>query len=286
MSERLEVRKTYKLYVGGQFPRSESGRVFEVNADNGDFVANMAKASRKDARDAVLAARKGFSAWSSATAYNRGQVMYRIAEVMEGRRAQFADELQLLGGGSGKRARQEVEQAIDRMVWYAGWADKLAQVVGTANPVAGAYFNFSVPEPTGIVAAAAPATPALLGLVNVLAPIIVSGNSAIIVASQTQPMVSITMAEVIDSSDVPAGAVNVLTGSAAEILPWLASHGDVNALDLSGVADAGLAVELEREAAGTLKRVHRAHTPADSTPSLQQMIAFLEIKTVWHPMGQ
>ena len=286
MSERLEVRKTYKLYVGGQFPRSESGRVFAVNADNGDFVANMAKASRKDARDAVLAARKGFSAWSSATAYNRGQVMYRIAEVMEGRRAQFAEELQLLGGGSGKRARQEVEQAIDRMVWYAGWADKLAQVVGTANPVAGAYFNFSVPEPTGIVAAAAPATPALLGLVNVLAPIIVSGNSAIIVASQTQPMVSITMAEVIDSSDVPAGAINVLTGSAAEILPWLASHGDVNALDLSGVADAGLAVELEREAAGTLKRVHRTHIPADSTPSLQQMIAFLEIKTVWHPMGQ
>ncbi|MDP2013758.1 MAG: aldehyde dehydrogenase family protein [Actinomycetota bacterium] len=282
---RLEVRKTYKLYVGGQFPRSESGRVFEVNAADGEFVTNMAKASRKDARDAVLAARKGFHSWSSATAYNRGQVMYRIAEVMEGRSAQFADELQLLGGGSAKKARLEVEQAIDRMVWYAGWADKLTQVVGTANPVAGPYFNFSIPEPTGVVVAAAPSTPALLGLVNVLAPIIVSGNSAIIVASETRPIAAITMAEVLDSSDVPAGAVNILTGSGAEILPWLASHADVNALDLSGVADAELAVELEREAAGTLKRVLRTSTPADQTPSLQQMIAFLEIKTVWHPMG-
>lgn len=285
MNDRLEVRKTYKLYVGGQFPRSESGRVFEVNAANGAFVANMAKASRKDARDAVLAARKGFNSWSSATAYNRGQVMYRIAEVMEGRSAQFADELRLVGGGSTKKARLEVEQAIDRMVWYAGWADKLAQVVGTANPVAGPYFNFSMPEPTGIVVAAAPDTPALLSLVNALAPIIVSGNSAIILASQVQPIVAITMAEVLDSSDVPAGTVNILTGSAAEILPWLASHADVNALDLRGVSDPGLAVELEQEAAGTLKRVLRTGVPAGQTPGLQHMIAFLEIKTVWHPMG-
>ncbi len=285
MSERLEVRKTYKLYVGGEFPRSESGRVFEVTAANGEFMTNMAKASRKDARDAVLAARKGFHSWSSATAYNRGQVMYRIAEVMEGRRAQFADELQLLGGGSLKKARLEVEQAIDRMVWYAGWADKLTQVVGTANPVAGPYFNFSIPEPTGVVVSAAPSAPALLGLVNALAPIIVSGNAAIIVASETQPIVAITMAEVLDSSDVPAGAVNILTGSVAEILPWLASHADVNALDLSAVADAELATELEREAADTLKRVLRTSGPADQTPSLQQMTAFLEIKTVWHPMG-
>ncbi len=286
MSDRLEVRKTYKLYVGGAFPRSESGRVFEVSDANGDFVANMAKASRKDARDAVLAARKGFSAWSSATAYNRGQVLYRIAEVMEGRSTQFADELQLLGGISAKKARQEVEQAIDRTVWYAGWADKLTQVVGTANPVAGPYFNFSIPEPTGVVVAVAPSTPALLGLVNVLAPIIVSGNAAIIVASEAQPVVAITLAEVLDSSDVPAGAVNILTGSVAEIMPWLASHGDVNALDLSGVADAELAVQLEQEAAGTLKRVHRVPVRAERTPSLQQMIAFLEIKTVWHPMGR
>ncbi|MDO8732848.1 MAG: aldehyde dehydrogenase family protein [Actinomycetota bacterium] len=285
MNDRLEVRKTYKLYVGGQFPRSESGRVFEVNTADGEFLTNMAKASRKDARDAVLAARKGFNSWSAATAYNRGQVMYRIAEVMEGRSAQFAEELQLLGGGSAKKARQEVEQAIDRMVWYAGWADKLTQVVGTANPVAGPYYNFSVPEPTGVVVAAAPSTPALLGLVNVLAPIIVSGNSAIILASELQPIVAITMAEVLESSDMPAGAVNILTGSAAEILPWLASHGDVNALDLSGVDDPELAVELEREAAGTLKRVQRSTVRADKTPSLLQMIAFLEIKTVWHPMG-
>ncbi len=285
MSERLEVRKTYKLYIGGQFPRSESGRVFEVNSADGEFVANMAKASRKDARDAVLAARKGFHSWSAATAYNRGQVMYRIAEVMEGRSAQFADELRLLGGGTAKKARQEVEHAIDRMVWYAGWADKLTQVVGSANPVAGPYFNFSIPEPTGVVVAAAPTTPALLGLVNVLAPIIVSGNSAIILASEVQPIVAITLAEVLDSSDVPAGAVNILTGSAAEILPWLASHADVNALDLSAVSDEELAVNLEREAAGTLKRVQRFTAPAFDTPSLQQMIAFLEIKTVWHPMG-
>ena len=285
MSDRLEVRKTYKLYVGGAFPRSESGRVFEVSTAKGAFAANMAKASRKDARDAVLAARKGFHSWSSATPYNRGQVMYRIAEVMEGRSSQFADELQLLGGGSAKKARLEVEQAIDRMVWYAGWADKLAQVVGTSNPVAGPYFNFSIPEPTGVVVAAAPASPALLGLVNTLAPIIVSGNAAILVASETQPIVAITMAEVLDSSDVPAGAVNILTGSVAEILPWLASHADVNALDISGVADADLAVELEREAAGTLKRVQRIDVEADATPGLQQMIAFLEIKTVWHPMG-
>ena len=285
MSDRLEVRKTYKLYVGGAFPRSESGRVFEVSTAKGAFAANMAKASRKDARDAVLAARKGFHSWSSATPYNRGQVMYRIAEVMEGRSSQFADELQLLGGGSAKKARLEVEQAIDRMVWYAGWADKLAQVVGTSNPVAGPYFNFSIPEPTGVVVAAAPASPALLGLVNTLAPIIVSGNAAILVASETQPIVALTLAEVLDSSDVPAGAVNILTGSVAEILPWLASHADVNALDISGVADADLAVELEREAAGTLKRVQRIDVEADATPGLQQMIAFLEIKTVWHPMG-
>ena len=271
--------------MGGAFPRSESGRVFEVSTAKGAFAANMAKASRKDARDAVLAARKGFHSWSSATPYNRGQVMYRIAEVMEGRSSQFADELQLLGGGSAKKARLEVEQAIDRMVWYAGWADKLAQVVGTSNPVAGPYFNFSIPEPTGVVVAAAPASPALLGLVNTLAPIIVSGNAAILVASETQPIVAITMAEVLDSSDVPAGAVNILTGSVAEILPWLASHADVNALDISGVADADLAVELEREAAGTLKRVQRIDVEADATPGLQQMIAFLEIKTVWHPMG-
>ena len=251
MSDRLQVRKTYKLYIGGQFPRSESGRVFEVCSATGEFVANMAKASRKDARDAVLAARKGFHSWSSATAYNRGQVMYRIAEVMEGRSGQFAEELQLLGGGSAKSARLEVEQAIDRMVWYAGWADKLAQVVGTANPVAGPYFNFSIPEPTGVVVAAAPASPGLLGLVSTLAPIMVSGNAAIVVASQTQPIVAITMAEVLDSSDVPSGAVNILTGSVAEIMPWMASHADVNALDISGVGDAELAVELEREASGT-----------------------------------
>ena len=286
MSDRIEVRKTYKLYIGGAFPRSESGRVYEASSTKGRFLANMAKASRKDARDAVLAARKGFQAWSSATPYNRGQVMYRIAEVMEGRSGQFADELVAAGGVSAKQARREVEQAVDRMVWYAGWADKLAQVVGTVNPVAGPYFNFSLPEPTGVVAAVAPSSPALLGLVSTLAPIIVSGNAAVLIPSAAQPIPAITLAEVLDSSDVPAGTVNILTGDATEIMPWLASHGDVNALDLAGIADADVATGLQQEAAGTVKRVLRSHpSDAEPSPGLQQMLAFLEIKTVWHPMG-
>ncbi len=287
MSERLEVRKTYKLYVGGAFPRSESGRTYEVTDTAGAFLANAAKASRKDARDAVLAARKGFGAWSSATAYNRGQVLYRIAEVMEGRRDQFVADVRSAEGVDERTAATQVDAAVDRWVWYAGWADKLAQVLGSANPVSGPYFNFSVPDPTGVVAAVAPQESSLLGLVSVVAPIIVSGNAAIVIASTDRPIPAISLTEVLATSDVPGGAVNVLTGDPSEIMPWLASHGDVNAVDLAGVLDAELATLLEREAAGTVKRVLRSQPDADWSrdPGLTRIRAFVETKTVWHPMG-
>ena len=287
MSERLEVRKTYKLFVGGAFPRSESGRTYEVVDSSGTFLANAAKASRKDARDAVLAARKGFGAWSSATAYNRGQVLYRIAEVMEGRRDQFVADVQAAEGVDVATATAQVDAAIDRWVWYAGWADKLAQVLGSANPVSGPYFNFSVPNPTGVVAAVAPQDSSLLGLVSVVAPIIASGNAVIVVASTERPVPAISLTEVLATSDVPGGTVNVLTGDPAEMLPWLASHGDVNAVDLTGIVDADLATSLERDAAGTVKRVVRAQPDADwsRSPGLSRLRAFVETKTVWHPMG-
>ena len=286
MSDRIEVRKTYKLYVGGAFPRSESGRTYEVTAADGTFLANAAKASRKDARDAVLAARKGTTTWAAATAYNRGQVMYRIAEVMEGRREQFAADVRAAEGGSAKKAERQVDTAIDRWVWYAGWADKLAQVLGSANPVAGPYFNFSIPEPTGVVAAVAPADSSLLGLVSIIAPIMVSGNAVIVIASTERPIPAITLTEVLATSDVPGGVVNVLTGEPAEMMPWLASHADVNAVDLTGISDSALAAELEIAAAGTVKRVRRPSQPdwfAD--PGLGRMRSFVETKTVWHPMG-
>jgi len=287
MSERVDVRKTYKLYIGGAFPRSESGRTYEVARSDGTFLANAAKASRKDARNAVLAARKGTKAWSSATAYNRGQVLYRIAEVMEGRRPQFVADVQDADGCSPMQAETEVDAAIDRWVWYAGWADKLAQVLGSANPVAGPYFNFSIPEATGVVAAVAPPDASLLGLVSVVAPILVSGNSIVVVPSTTKPLPAITLAECLATSDVPAGVVNILTGDAAEMMPWLAEHADVNAIDLTGVTDDALATELERSAAGTIKRVRRPEAGADwyADPGLSRIRSFVETKTVWHPMG-
>jgi acyl-CoA reductase-like NAD-dependent aldehyde dehydrogenase len=285
---RIAVRKTYKLYIGGAFPRSESGRSFEVTGAGGGFLANAALASRKDARDAVVAARKAFPGWSGATAYNRGQVLYRVAEVLEGRRAQFADEVRLAVGGSHKSAFAEVDAAVDRWVWYAGWADKLAQVRGGANPVAGPYFNFSLPEPTGVVAVLAPQDSPLLGLVSVLAPAIVSGNAVVMVASEKYPLPAVTLAEVLATSDVPGGVVNLLTGRAAEIAPWLASHMDVNAIDLAGALDApgALADDLAVAAAENLKRVVRLPV-SDWTaePGLDRMIATLETKTVWHPLG-
>jgi acyl-CoA reductase-like NAD-dependent aldehyde dehydrogenase len=287
MSDRLEVRKTYKLFVGGAFPRSESGRTYEVTAADGTFLANAAKASRKDARDAVLAARKGFGAWSAATAYNRGQVLYRVAEVMEGRRAQFVSDVRDSEGIDEATAARQVDAAIDRWVWYAGWADKLSQVLGSANPVAGPFFNFSVPEPTGVVAAVAPQDSSLLGLVSVVAPIIVSGNAVIAIASTERPIPAITLTEVLATSDVPGGVVNVLTGDAAEVMPWLASHADVNAVDLAGITDPALATALEVDAAGTVKRVRRPDREADwlGDPGVSRIRSFVETKTVWHPLG-
>ena len=285
---RIAVRKTYKLYIGGAFPRSESGRSFEVTGAGGGFLANAALASRKDARDAVVAARKAFPGWSGATAYNRGQVLYRVAEVLEGRRAQFADEVRQAVGGSHKSAFAEVDAAVDRWVWYAGWSDKLAQVRGGANAVAGPYFNFSLPEPTGVVAVLAPQDSPLLGLVSVLAPAIVSGNTVVVVASEKYPLPAVTLAEVLATSDVPGGVVNLLTGRVAEIAPWLASHMDVNAIDLAGALDApgALADDLAVAAAENLKRVVRLPV-SDWTaePGLDRMIATLETKTVWHPLG-
>jgi acyl-CoA reductase-like NAD-dependent aldehyde dehydrogenase len=285
---RLAVRKTYKLYVGGAFPRSESGRTYEVTAADGRFLANAALASRKDARDAVVAARKAFPGWSGATAYNRGQVLYRVAEMLEGRRAQFVAEVADAEGVKPAAAGAAVDAAVDRWVWYAGWSDKLAQVRGSSNPVAGPYFDFSVPEPTGVVAVVAPQASSLLGLVSVVAPAVVSGNTTVVVASERAPLPAVTLSEVLTTSDLPGGVVNLLTGRPAEIAPWLASHMDVNAIDLAGVTDAALATELETAAAENLKRVVRPPavlTDWSADPGLDRMLAFLETKTVWHPVG-
>ena len=256
MSERLDVRKTYKLFIGGKFPRSESGRSYEVADSQGRVVANAAMGSRKDARDAVVAARKAFPGWAAATAYNRGQVLYRVAELLEGRRGQFVEEVAAGEGLSRSKAEASVDAAIDRWVWYAGWSDKVSQVAGSANQVAGPYFDFSVPEPTGVVAVLAPQDSSLLGLVSVIAPAIVTGNTVVAVASELRPLPAVTLSEVLATSDVPGGVVNVLTGRTAEIAPWLASHMDVNAIDLAGAPE-GSATELQVAAADNLKRVLR-----------------------------
>jgi acyl-CoA reductase-like NAD-dependent aldehyde dehydrogenase len=256
-----------------------------VSDSSGGFLANAALASRKDARDAVVTARKAFPGWSGATAYNRGQVLYRVAEVLEGRRSQFAPEVRLATGASPVQAEAEVDAAIDRWVWYAGWADKIAQVRGAANPVAGPYFNFSVPEPTGVVAILAPQDSPLLGLVSVIAPAIVSGNTCVVVAAERAPLPAVTLGEVLATSDVPAGVVNILTGHVAEIAPWLASHMDVNAIDVTG-APGALADDMAVAAADNLKRVVRL--PASdwaAEPGMERMVSYLETKTVWHPVG-
>jgi acyl-CoA reductase-like NAD-dependent aldehyde dehydrogenase len=287
---RIDVRKTYKLYIGGAFPRSESGHSYEVVDSLGRFVANAALASRKDARDAVVAARKAFGGWSGRTAYNRAQILYRIAEVMEDRRPQFVQAVVQSEGLTPSKADKVVDQAIDRLVWYAGWADKVTQVLGNANPVAGPFFNLSTPEPTGVVAVLAPQESSLLGLVSVVAPVIVTGNTVVVVSSYDRPLPAVTFAEVLATSDVPDGVVNVLTGSAATIAPWLAAHMDVNAIDLTGIAgDVVLATDLEVAAADNLKRVRRAPVAEPDwteDPGLEPMTAFLETKTVWHPIGQ
>ncbi|MGW4165671.1 aldehyde dehydrogenase family protein [Streptomyces chartreusis] len=283
--QRLSVFKTYKLYVGGKFPRSESGRVYEVTDSKGNWLANVPLSSRKDARDAVVAARKAFGGWSGATAYNRGQILYRIAEMLEGRREQYVREVADAEGLSKSKAVAQVDAAIDRWVWYAGWTDKIAQVVGGGNPVAGPFFNLSSPEPTGVVAIVAPQESSFLGLVNVLAPVIATGNTAIVVASEKSPLPALSLGEVLATSDLPGGVVNVLSGRTAEIATPLAAHQDVNAIDLAGAGE-DLAKELEIAAADNLKRVLRPQ-PVDhaATPGIDRMTAFLETKTVWHPTG-
>jgi len=277
----IDVKRTAKLFIGGAFPRSESGRTYQAKDKNKNFVANVALASRKDGRDAVVAARAAFAKWSEATAYNRAQVLYRVSEIMQGRREQFVEELSLWSKTK-KQAENEVDEAINRMVWFAGWADKIAMVTGSNNPVAGPFFDFSIPEPTGVVAAIAPEDSALLGLVETIASIVVSGNTVIVIASESQPLPSVSLAEVIATSDVPGGVINILTGSYKEIAPWLASHQDVNALDLTGVDKKQIALELEKEAAINLKRVLRPNTKLDG---LARIKVFLETKTVWHPRG-
>ena len=284
-AERLAVRKTYKLYIGGAFPRSESGRSYPVSSSRGKLLAHAAQASRKDVRDAVRAARSAFAGWSGATAYNRGQVLYRVAELLEGRHAQFVDEVASAEGLSPARARAAVDAAIDRWVHYAGWTDKFAQVVGATDPVAGPYFTFSLPEPTGVVGVLAPQDSSLLGLVSVVAPVLATGNTAVVIAAQDRPLPAVSLTEVLATSDVPGGVLNVLTGFTAELAPWLAAHRDVNALDLTGAAPAARA-DLRAAAAETVKRVYvpRA-TDWTAAPDLSRLRAFVETKTVWHPIG-
>jgi acyl-CoA reductase-like NAD-dependent aldehyde dehydrogenase len=290
VSDRLAVRKTYKLYVNGAFPRSESGRTYEVTDAKGGFLANAAHASRKDARDAVVAARGAFAKWSAATAYNRGQVLYRVAEVMEGRRDQFVAEV----APASDDPEAEVTAAIDRWVWYAGWADKISQILGSANPVAAPYFNFTIPEPTGVVGVVAPETSSLLGLVSRLAPPLVSGNAVVLLTSESRPLPAITLSEVLATSDVPGGVVNVLTGRKSELVPVLAAHVDVDALDTWGVPES-MRLETEQLAADDIKRLSRRPSTVNearfdwlddrATERPEWIAVFLEMKTVWHPIG-
>jgi acyl-CoA reductase-like NAD-dependent aldehyde dehydrogenase len=284
VSTRVPVKRTAKLYIGGEFARSESGRSYEVTASDGRPLGWAARASRKDVRDAVRAARGAAGGWAGRTAYNRGQILYRVAELMEGRRAQFDEELADAGATDPARG---VSASIDRWVWYAGWADKLAQVLGGANAVAGPYFDFTIPEPTGVVGIVAPPDQALLGLVSRLAPAIVSGNTAVVLASEIHPLPAVSLTEVLATSDVPGGVVNLLTGHTSELAPWLAGHMDVNGLDLTGAPE-DLAPELETLAAENVKRVHRAPDVDpfdDAAQSPYEIAAFLEYKTVWHPKG-
>ena len=294
VAARVEVRKTYKLYMGGQFPRSESGRSYVVNAADGTPLANAVRASKKDLRDAVRAARGAFQPWADRTAMNRGQVLYRVAELMEGRRQQFEAEVAEAEGVRADRAREVVARAIDRWVWYAGWADKIAQVLGSSNPVASDYFNFTIPEPTGIVGVVAPEPSSLLGLVSRLAPPLVAGNSVVVLASESRPLPAISLTEVLATSDVPDGVINILTGRKRELIPVLAAHEDVDALDVWGVPD-DRRTDVELSAADSVKRI--ARRPAGVTDARfdwlddraserpEWIAAYLEMKTVWHPIG-
>jgi acyl-CoA reductase-like NAD-dependent aldehyde dehydrogenase len=277
---RLDVKKTYKLFIDGAFPRSESGRTYEVKGAKGGFVANAALASRKDLRDAVVAARAAHGGWSGATAFNRGQILYRIAEMMEGRTSQFIDEILALEGLTPVAARKQVEQAIDLWVWYSGWCDKIGAIYGSTNAVSGSFYNFTVPESLGVVATFAPAKPSLLGAVQALAPVLAAGNSAILIASEKSPLSAITLSEVIGTSDVPKGVVNILTGSSAELAPWIGSHMDIDGVDASGLT-AAQEKELRVAGADNLKRIFRFK----DGQSPQRVLSFMENKTVWHPIG-
>ena len=280
MSKRIDVKKTYKLFIGGAFPRTESGRTYEVKNSHGVFIANPCLASRKDLKDAVVAARAAQTGWSQATAYNRGQILYRIAEMLEGRRDQFASEISELTGVTPKKAQDEVEASIDLLVWYAGWTDKISALDGATNPVAGPYYNFTIPEALGVVGFIAPKKPALLGFVAGIAPIIAGGNTVIALASESAPLPAMSLAEVIATSDVPAGVVNILTGKSAELAPWFASHMDIDGLDISGL-EAKLVTEIKKSGAQNLKRIHSFKEV--SSPA--RILAFMESKTVWHPIG-
>ncbi|MGQ0668478.1 MAG: aldehyde dehydrogenase family protein [Actinomycetota bacterium] len=284
MGDRVAVRRTAKLFIAGDFPRSESGRSYEVHAADGRLLAWAAQASRKDLRDAVRAARAAWPGWAAKTAYNRGQILYRVAELMEGRREQFRSELADAGAADPARG---VDAAIDRWVWYAGWCDKIHQILGATNPVAGPYFNFTIPEPTGVVGIVAPQDQALLGLVSRLAPAVISGNTVVVLASERSPLPAVSLAEVLATSDVPGGVINIITGHTRELIPWLAGHMDVNAIDITGVPG-DMCAEVEALAAENVKRVHRAPDADPFSPAAQspyEITAFMESKTVWHPMG-
>jgi len=284
---RLNIRKTYKLYINGEFPRTESGRFYAVKGKGGELLANACRGSRKDLRNAVVAARKAFAGWSGKTAYNRGQILYRMAEVCEARAAELADELRQQGS-SAADAKKEIERVIDRFVYYAGWSDKYPQLFGSVNPVAGPYYNFTVPEPTGVVGVVAPEEPALLGLITRVAPAIVGGNTVVAITSESKPLAAITLGEVLETSDVPAGVVNIISGIKSELVPWLAAHMDVNAIDATGVAAGDARNAVQKTAAENVKRIVQFDGAWDDNRTAQSPYAifdFQEMKTVWHPMG-
>jgi acyl-CoA reductase-like NAD-dependent aldehyde dehydrogenase len=277
---RIDVNKTYKLFIDGAFPRSESGRVYEIKGANKKFIANPALASRKDLRDAVVAAKAAQSGWANATAFNRGQILYRVAEIMQGRSDQFIDEICALEGVTTKAAKIQVEEAIDTWVWYSGWCDKLSSVSGSLNQVSGPFYNFTTPEALGVVAIFAENKPSLLGVIRTLAPVIASGNSAVLIASESYPLPAITLSEVLATSDVPAGVVNILTGKITELAPWVGSHMEIDGVDVAGLSKKQ-EEELKLVGADNLKRIFRF----SPTNHPERILSFMEQKTVWHPIG-
>jgi len=278
---KIPIAKTYKLFIDGAFPRSESGRTFSVNDTEGELIANVSQASRKDFREAVRAARSAQLPWASRTAYNRGQILYRVAEMLESRKTEFVELLKSIGVNS-RSATREIEDSIQRWVWYAGWSDKYSQILGSVNPVSGPYFNFTVPEPTGVVGIISPTEPSMLGLISRLAPAIVSGNTVVVVSEGQSSLTSVTIGEVLATSDVPAGVVNILTGDQTDLLPWMVGHLDVNAVDISGISPETDLALLE-EVASNVKRVVSRQVNEES---LELISDFLEMKTVWHPIGR